>query len=237
MLDDARYLEVIAAESAAFADAATDLSSEVPTCPEWNVGELVVHLGSVFAGVEEVVRTKASEPGEGYDEEPAEEQDAVEWFRAKSSALIDTLGSAPPDLEVWTWWHERSVRFWLRRMAHEVTIHRWDMQNATGVDLSPIDHDVALDGIDEMLSVHLFDGAPAPWADGSTLAFVVPSADRAWRVAMGPKLVEMTRTSGPADVEVSGGPQEVLLLLWGRALLDRVQVAGDESAVQAFLDL
>jgi uncharacterized protein (TIGR03083 family) len=238
MLAPERYLEVIAEQSDLFSTAAADGDPDrrVPSCPDWSMRELVVHLGSVFAGVEEVVRTRASAPGDAYDEEPLNEDETIEWFDVKAAALLTTLSDADPATRVWTWWRDRTVSFWLRRMAHEVTVHRWDAENASGIAPNPIAEDVATDGIDELLSVHLFDGDPAAWPEGGTLGVRLAGSGRAWRVSMGPKLIEMTRTDGPAEATLAGPPEDALLVLWGRKPLDPALVSGDATLVQRWLD-
>ena len=56
----------------------TDLSAAVLTCPGWNIGQLVRHLGGAHRWIETIVRSRATEPpsdevrdvsGEG-DEDP-----------------------------------------------------------------------------------------------------------------------------------------------------------------------
>lgn len=235
MLDDARYLAVIEAESRLFVAAlGDDLDLVVDSCPEWNLAELTLHLGQVLGGVEEVVRTRASAPGPAYEDQPDDEAQLVPWFEAIAARLVETLRSAHPTARVWSWWRDKTPRFWLRRMALEITVHRWDAQATTG-EPTPIDEDIAADGIDEMLTVHLFDDPGAPWPDGPTLGFVVATAGPAWRVSTGPRLVEVTRTGGSADMSVVGSAEDLLLLLWGRRSPEVVSIEGDPDLLDRFL--
>jgi len=57
---------------------------------------------------------------------------------------------------VWTWSSDRTVDFVRRRVAHECLIHRLDAQ-LTAQALTPIDADLATDGVDEVVT-YFFSG-------------------------------------------------------------------------------
>ncbi|MGW3274125.1 maleylpyruvate isomerase N-terminal domain-containing protein, partial [Streptomyces kronopolitis] len=40
----------------------TDLTTTVPSCPDWNLAQLLRHLGEAHRWVEEIVRTRAARP-------------------------------------------------------------------------------------------------------------------------------------------------------------------------------
>ncbi|NEB77100.1 hypothetical protein G3I40_18005, partial [Streptomyces sp. SID14478] len=42
--------------------AGADLAATVPTCPDWSLRELAVHVGGAHRWVEAIVRTRATEP-------------------------------------------------------------------------------------------------------------------------------------------------------------------------------
>ncbi len=97
-------------------------------------------------------------------------------------------------------------------MANETAIHRADVESAIGA-ISPIDSDLALDGIGELVTV------------------VIPSA--------AVELRPIVEVDGPIvrvgfdDVEVSGEPSDVLLWLWGRVPDNSVAIAGTTVQVTA----
>ncbi|WP_051427203.1 maleylpyruvate isomerase family mycothiol-dependent enzyme [Arthrobacter sp. H20] len=119
--------------------------------------------------------------------------------------------------------------FWIRRLAHETSIHRYDLQSAVGSP-EPIDPDLAVDGIDEVLTVMLVRSKPDDDASGSTIT--VRSAGLAWTLAIARDVVTLERqVSDRADAQVSGPPSEVLLWLWGRGPMPagaRESAAADE---------
>ncbi len=86
----------------------TDLTVPVPSCPGWNVGQLLRHLGGAQRGAEATVRTRATQPlpDKGFrdlsaytDEDPAV---VGPWLVEGAAQLADTLRGAGPDVQVWT---------------------------------------------------------------------------------------------------------------------------------------
>ena len=55
---------------------------------------------------------------------------------------------------MWSWSAQKDVGFIQRRMAQESAVHRWDAELAVGAP-NPIDADLAVDGVDEFLTLFL----------------------------------------------------------------------------------
>ncbi|MFG2098458.1 maleylpyruvate isomerase N-terminal domain-containing protein [Streptomyces sp. NPDC048612] len=109
-----------------------DLAAPVPTCPGWNLGQLLWHLGGAHRWAETIVRTRAAGP---VSEELVNEvsgaagQDLAAldaWLAEGAGQLADTLRAAGPDARVWTVAPGGTPAFWARRMVHETVIHRAD---------------------------------------------------------------------------------------------------------------
>ena len=89
-----------------------------------------------------------------------------------AAALVAELSSVSPDTPVWTFSSSnRTASFWQRRRAQETAVHRYDAETAAGTP-TPIDADLAVDGIDEFFTVFLprlagytdgFESLPNPW--------------------------------------------------------------------------
>ena len=61
-MDKSRYLSALREDDARFVELARrDLTARVPGCPEWSVGELVVHLGGVYEWVTTVLTSGSTE--------------------------------------------------------------------------------------------------------------------------------------------------------------------------------
>ncbi|MDO9380556.1 MAG: maleylpyruvate isomerase family mycothiol-dependent enzyme [Nocardioidaceae bacterium] len=236
-----RYLAVVGVESARLADAAEGLlDAPVPSCPGWDVATLVRHVAGVYRHTTLTVRLGA-EPEPGGDAVPAVDPDPVLDLRLAAAELVTQLTATDPAAACRTWAPEDQTQgFWFRRMAHESVVHRIDAElarsAATTTDgATDVDVDVALDGVDEFLT--MFVGGS--WAEAGIVpqhpvdAAVRLTADgRSWTVHVD---VDVVRTEpgadGDVDAEVAGGAGDLLAWVWGRVPVDGLSVSGDESAV------
>ena len=245
-----RYLELLVADGTRLADIAVGrLDEPVPTCPGWDVAEVVRHTGSVFNHKVACIQIgRQPEKGE-WQAAPPTGSDLVDWYRAALAAIVQRLRSLSPSAPAYTWYPpEQDVAFWQRRMAQEAVVHRVDAETAAGQVL-PVADDLAVDGVDEVLDVFLRHGfstkeaAADPDLDLSRHAdrsVLVRTGPHAWHVAVAygePEQVVLTRTGSPAQATVSGEPSELLLWLWGRRPDSAVAIAGDPAAAAALRDM
>jgi uncharacterized protein (TIGR03083 family) len=207
---------VIAQESASFLRAVTgNLGARVPSCPEWDVGDLTAHLASVqrFHALH-VVRGVTDPPTER-PEVPEDDGELLVWFEEGTRLLLAALDVLPAEAPAWNWAPHtpQTVSFWPRRMALEAAVHRWDAETARQ-DASGFDVVVAEDGIDEVLTVF---NASVP--DGVLVRLT--DSERTWGNAKTP------------DAVLEGTASGVFLALWGRVPLSSLTTRGDESQVAA----
>jgi uncharacterized protein (TIGR03083 family) len=229
------YVRHLRADTDRMLDVTTDLDAAVPTCPGWTVRDALVHTGSVFSHKVRCMRVGRPQDTSEWDQGPAEGADletTLAWFRERRDELLAELESRDPDEEVWTW-HEdhQDVAFWQRRMAQEAAVHRVDVESGTGSE-SPVDHDLAVDGVDEVLDWFLVLQAEDVGTDAPGLGTVaVRTADRIWRLTLHPERIDLARLPGPADAVVSGEASELYLWLWGRRPDTAVRLEGDADAL------
>lgn len=159
------YLDHIRAESARFravlADAAP--TTRVPSCPDWDAGDLLWHLATVQWFWATTVTDRPAEVDEGSGPaRPASYADVLAFFDASSAALTGALEGADPRDEARTWAgpDDQTVGFILRRQAHEALVHRIDAELTTGSP-SLVDPRLAADGVAEVIGV-MYGGCP-PW--------------------------------------------------------------------------
>lgn len=243
-----RYLELIEQDGRrlAAAAAAGDLDAAIPTCPGWDVRECVTHTGMVYRHKVACIRLQRRPvEADGVEQEPPPGVELLAWFDASLDALLAELRERGPDAPAYTWWPaDQTVGFWFRRMAQESAVHRLDVEDGRGTP-TPIDTELAVDGVDEVLELFLADDwaslDPKEWEGvdphagaGGTVA--VRTGGQVWRSTLGAETIPLTRGDGPAEATVTGEPEAVLLWLWGRRPDDVVSLEGDPALLAAYRD-
>jgi uncharacterized protein (TIGR03083 family) len=247
MLSHTQYLAHLDADAHLLAAAAAKgFGRDVPCCPGWSVTDLVDHVSKVYASRTDIVERGLVDSWPPRRPRPAD-VDSLEWFRAEATRLSAALAAADPSGPAITFSHDRTVGFWIRRMAHETLVHRIDAEQAHGYE-SLVDPELAVDGIAELFEVFVTRfpdwGEFVPGDD----VVRVDAGDRVWTVRLGrfvgtngdrahdlPKGVAADES--PPAVTISGAPDRVLLWMWGRAPLDDVTVHGDADLALRFREV
>lgn len=208
---------------AALAD--VDWGAPVAACPGWDVAQVVRHLGGVQRMVVQAVETGT--PSHSSRHAPPDGSDLRAWLRDGGKRLLAAL-DGDPDAPAWSFDPEGgTLGWWQRRQAQEHLVHRVDIEGALGA-VSPVDAALAADGVGEVVDVMV--RLQAGWADLRLPHAVTLSATdtgEQWR--LGP--------AGEAVGSASGTAAQLLLMLWKRADLDTVTLAGDTAAVARALEL
>ncbi|WP_330284479.1 maleylpyruvate isomerase family mycothiol-dependent enzyme [Streptomyces sp. NBC_00588] len=221
-METAEYVETLDREGRLLAAAAeaAGVDAKVPTCPQWQVRDLVRHTGMVH-------RWAAAFVAEGHTSYhpdgglPDLDGDALlTWFREGHRQLVDTLATAPVDVECWHFLPAPSpLAFWARRQAHETTVHRVDAEAARGGVGSEIAAGFAADGIDELLrGFHARRRSRVRSDEPRVLRVRATDAeDAVWTVRLSQEPPAATRdATGAADCEVAGPAAQLYLSLWNR---------------------
>ncbi|MEV1067202.1 maleylpyruvate isomerase family mycothiol-dependent enzyme [Streptomyces sp. NPDC050263] len=225
-METAEFISVLDREGRALAAAAAQAGpdAKVPTCPDWQVRDLLRHTGAVH-------RWAASFVAEGglafhpLAERPDLDGDPLlDWYREGHGRLVDTLSAASPDLRCWHFLPAPSpLAFWARRQAHETAVHRVDAESARGRGPEEIARDLAVDfaadGVDELLrGFHARDRSRVRTEEPRVLRVrATDTADAVWTVRLSPEPAVTERTAqGDADCEVSGPAAQLYLSLWNR---------------------
>jgi uncharacterized protein (TIGR03083 family) len=209
------------------------LSDEVPSCPGWSVADLVRHVAEVYE--HKIACTELGVAPDPWPPEWPSGRDPIEWLTDAHGRLLDMFARNEPTAPSATWWPpDQTVGFWARRMAHETAVHRVDAELAAGAAL-PIDDDLAVDGIDEILNLMLAgDWSDEPDGSATGQRVEVASGGTAWTVVLDRDLVTVASIAAPEAVaRIGGDPSDVDLWLWGRADDDRIDRAGDEEVVRS----
>lgn len=236
------YVEVVAEQGARVAAVARvgPLGGRVPHMRRWTLTDVVAHLGGVHRWAAEIVSTRAWS-GSGHRRGRARGNTLIDWFEVGLAQLVAVLAAADytepcPNFSPGS---PNVVGFWARRQAHETTVHRWDAESAAG-QLTPIEPELAADGVDEMLSV--FRRTRGGQFIDAPLGLVTTDSGGSWRVqpAAKPGRVEIVTGAGALDgvaTTVAASAEALLLAVWGRRDLDDggFHVTGRAELARAFL--
>jgi uncharacterized protein (TIGR03083 family) len=199
------------------------IHAPVPSCPGWEVRDLLAHIGFVHRWaaryVAEALTEMVEEPDEAAVLSAALPDDLlVPWVADGHAGLVDVLSSAPPDVQCWTFLPAPSpLAFWARRQAHETAVHRVDAELAAGARATSFDPAFAVDGTDEVL-LGFFARPRRRALDVSpgTIGIEATDAASAWTVRVAPEGIETTKGVGESDLSVRGTASDLYLLLWNR---------------------
>lgn len=231
-----RNLAVLRAEGDALVAAASkDLSAPVPSCPGWDVAELVRHTAEVHRHKASVIRAgDVAAPWPERERAPRETDLVLDWYREGLDDLHRLLTETDPAQPARTWGTGSTVAWWGRRMAQETAVHRWDAENAVG-NASPVDPELAADGIDEFLA-EFIPGEEIQWQGrAGTVHLHCTDTEGEWTVGLRPGEVPIYEPGhSKGDAAVRGPASDLLLFVWRRVEASDVEVLGDETLAREF---
>jgi uncharacterized protein (TIGR03083 family) len=209
----------------------------VPSCPGLTVEKLIQHTASLYVfWSEAIIQNKQPE----IDWAAVMAGDVLDANRQGLTRFSETIGSRDADEPTWTWADmipgapAGTIRFWARRAAQELAVHRWDFENTLG-DPAPIDPELAMDGIDEFLFVFgpatghpQFKGASERF-EGKGETFRLEPTDIQGAVTFTAHPDRFEHTDAATDVTLRGSASDLLLFLWGRVPPSALEVEGDAS--------
>ena len=235
-----------------------DLATPVPSSPDWTVHDLVAHIGTAnWWGGANVRDANPDARARGMravmeSAPPATEGAAAlaGWYADLAVDALEIYTDGDPDDPAWTFAGPGRAGYWMRRQLHETVIHRWDLEKALqgSSGTTPLSEDVAVDTVDEFctsmrplmallsgelpatLRVRAMLQAPEGLASGAEpVGALDPGSDLEW---------VLPGADGAPEVEITGPPEILALLLWGRVDADApgLEVTGDRAALDAVLE-
>ncbi|MFE5393512.1 maleylpyruvate isomerase family mycothiol-dependent enzyme [Streptomyces sp. NPDC056568] len=235
-METAAFVEVLDREGDLLATAAelAGTDSKVPTCPGWQVRDLLRHTGVVHRWATSFVAEGHIGPRPEGSPPDLDGSALVSWFRKGHGRLVDTLARAAPDVRCWHFLPAPSpLAFWARRQAHETTVHRIDAESARGGGPTPVGVDLAVDGIDELLcGFHARPKSAVRTEVPRTLRVrATDSPGAVWTVRLSTHIPVTERGdaggAGGADCEVTGPAARLYPALWNRCPFP--EVTGDAA--------
>ena len=216
------------------------LDVRVPTCPDWTLVELASHLGW-FCGLWAHVLCEAADRPKTPFEDPPAGGAGAEWFASwvgeQSGYLVEMLGSLTADAPAWTWDpNNNTAGFIARRAAHELAVHRFDVESARGAP-TPIDGALAVDGIEEilaMIAARRAQGEEAGVGANETLHLHASDPDAEWTLTLTPDGPRVERAHAKADLALRGAASDLELVLYDRPPLGPVEHFGEDAVLGAW---
>ena len=208
-----------------------DLDANVPNCPGWNNLELLNHMKVIWWFV-------AAQIVAGNDSERAIPSDEIlDSPLSQLTHLMDTFKSSDFSSPAWswTWGSDKTVGFFIRRIAHENTVHDWDAKNALGID-GQIPTLLALDGIEEKLflvSETLRVSESGATLPNASIHLHCTDCEGEWMLSPSGADLKIVREHGKGDAAVRGEAKQILLYLWGRKI-ENLDFFGDEEVIKAW---
>lgn len=205
-----------------------DLDAPIDGAPDWDLAELVHHIGGLHRFVTEAIATGAK-PTSGWGRGPDDRAQLADWFASGAAELEAALRAHPDDTATYTFFDNapKTVGTWVRRQCHELAVHRYDAELAALGVAEAIDPLIAKDGIDEYfdLFVERVDKRTPIRIGEVALHLHANDEPGEWFVRCGDHAPVITREHAKGDVALSGDAFDLLLAIWGRAEPDEVGVA------------
>lgn len=192
------HIGVVELETSMLISAFRDASggARVPTCPEFSLSDLAVHVGE-FTALWTHVLCEAADTEKTTFAPLDDVEDMGAWYGPLADHLLDRLRATRGDAPCWMWIPDQQTAGSVaRRCANELSIHRFDAQSA-GANTSPLDDAAALDAIDEIfVMLPVWDNPP----EGSGKSLGLCATEGAQRTITlgpeGPRIHGSTRSSG-----------------------------------------
>lgn len=220
--------------------AATDWERPVPHCPSWDAAELVRHTGGVLSWMSAVVQSKVRMSRGDFKRASDNPADLPFWYLEQLERTLDVLATMAPDSETWTFSStgDNRVRWWCRRLAVELAIHRFDIEQAgAGEPPRAVDGAVAGAGIEEFV-VEFVPGLIAQdGVIGLTGSLDLQATDGSghWRIDL-----DRSASGRPlreTETALRGTRSDLLLWLTNRQSSDALDVQGDAAVLDHWSQL
>lgn len=221
-----------------------DPGTPVPSCPDWTISDLTRHVGSVVGYVGDVAANRRTDNPGPRQAPPTfgNWPETLDWFDRTWQQTLTRLDGLDPEQPAWNWAPQaKRAAFWHRRLAHEVSVHRWDAQMTRGL-AEPVEAKLASDGVAEVLDTWLPAGRrTGPTDRHGVLHLAATDAGLEWFVRLRGAGVALLDTATILDsddhharVEAAGTASDLLLTLWGRIRPEDVlDVRGDASLLES----
>ncbi|MEV0355674.1 maleylpyruvate isomerase family mycothiol-dependent enzyme [Nocardia sp. NPDC050697] len=220
----------------------TDPATPIPTCPGWTLSDLVTHVGRAQRWAAAMIAARSATEldiravPDGARPAPGA---AAGWLEAGPARVLDAIDAAGAETEVWiTLGAPRPARWWLRRLAHEATVHGADALLAVHRP-AEIEPELAADAIEEwleLLAAGLGNRGEAVLPDGASLHLHATDHERGeWAIRPVGSSITWEHTHIRATVAVRAPAAQLLLAMLGRIPPSAPEVYGEAALLERWL--
>ena len=232
-----------------------DPALPVPSCPEWQLADLVEHVGATQQWVAALTEERIVDPQAAFavtgEEAPAQPTAWPDWLRRSADRAAAAFAGASSGADIFDpSGSNDGLTFWRRRLFGEVSVHRIDTALTLGrpyqltAPLAGVAIDDWLDTISSAgWAANVPGFADAMRGDGETVAWVAEDIDRAWILRRGTAPLTLTRgsaaTVADTDGRVQGPAVDLLHVVSRRRPLDQdatCRVTGDRAELVHLID-
>jgi len=210
------------------------LVAPVPTCPGWELTDLLKHLGNFYNWVGTIIEGRLeARPGAEIPRRP-EGVSSKDWLADRVDRIMSIEAGVPDDAVMWNFASESPgpVGFWLRRQVHETAIHRVDAELACSVPVSTLEPDIAADCVSEFFMLVQFEEVDAPAPPGFTVHLHATDLDEEWTIDTTNRTISRIHAKG--DVAIRATAWALARWCWGRPVDGEIEVFGDLGAADSW---
>lgn len=221
-------------------------SGRVPWSDRWTVRSVARHVAGAHRAVAHILADRPTADFAQAAAMPRVEADDPTfpaWFAANTERLVIQCRTVPPAAICWSP-HPLlagTAAYWVRRVAYDTLVHRWDAEAGAGISGAAMDPEVAADAVDELLDAGLrVTRAVAHAPAGPAIRLACTDAPDVWHLDLS-AVGRLTIHAEPMDVAVTlrGTAEALLLWLWGRIEIEAgsTEVEGDRSVLARWSEL
>ena len=244
-----RFCDEIVAQTGLLREVVTgaDLSATVPTTPDWNLADLLRHVGGNLRALDQAVRTgvPVTEPARevpGHAGPSGDDPAALDaWLAEAAEAVATALRAAGPDAEAQLWTVRWPTAAWARRAAQDIVVHRADAAGTVGAAYT-VDGELAVDAVDEFLDLLSGLAAAEVAGPGGTVHLHATDADPGlsaeWLVELDLPTFRWRHAHEKATVAVRTPLADLLRVVTRRLPPDSegIEVLGDRAVLDTWLE-
>ena len=244
-----RFCDEIVAQTGLLREVVTgaDLSATVPTTPDWNLADLLRHVGGNLRALDQAVRTgvPVTEPARevpGHAGPSGDDPAAVAaWLAVAAVGVATGVGAAGPDAAAQLWTVRWPTAAWARRAAQDIVVHRADAAGTVGAAYT-VDGELAVDAVDEFLDLLSGLAAAEGAGPGGTVHLHATDADPGlsaeWLVELDLPTFRWRHAHEKATVAVRTPLADLLRVVTRRLPPDSegIEVLGDRAVLDTWLE-